>query len=643
MAEELFKKAHHNLQKYWGYEDFRPGQDDAIKSVLKGRDTVVLFPTGGGKSICYQIPATVFPGVTIVISPLVALMHDQVQQLQERGIRATYINSSIHFREVEQRLVNARNGMYDLMYMAPERLKTSIWEAEGPKLSIDLVAVDEAHCISEWGHDFRPAYREIKTLMKPVAEDAAWMALTATATPEVRDDIVESLDFQEPKIISMGFERPNLKWWVIQTPQKDRKLHEIVRKSEGSGLIYGGTRRNCERLAEDLNQEGFQVRAYHAGIEGKERDLIQQKWINDEIPLVVATNAFGMGIDKANCRYVVHYDMPYSLEAYYQEAGRAGRDGRESYPILLYKPADYKQGRSRIIGSYPDQNQLQKVYDALCDSLNLAVGSEMEEPECVKLESIQKRSGLPSKIAVSSMKLLDQLGTIKLVSEVRSSIGIRFAANAEFVREFIKTADNKRKAEFVDTLYRQFGAETHHKKVYLDVSYLEEKMQIRENKLLKGLEVLANEQMLEYDFVGEEPLVRLLDARVSTLPVNKNSLERHRNILLRKLNYMKGYVETRSCRSKYIRTYFGEERVPDHCGNCDNCLHNNKKRESLNKRDIEKIKKIMRDTPRTLKELRQLTKWNSNRLQQILSYLTREGYVESKIKEPDRFYWTGSA
>jgi len=326
----MFEQAPKNLEKYWGYKSFRPGQDEAIRSVLEGRDTLVLFPTGGGKSLCYQVPATLLDGLTVVISPLVALMQDQVQQLKERGISATFINSTLSSWEIEQRLVNARNGMYKLLYCAPERLKTELWEAELPGLNIDLVAIDEAHCISEWGHDFRPSYREIRSSLEPVADSIRWIALTATATPEVRSDIIENLEFENPKIISKGFDRPNLKWWVVAAEKKKQKLLQAVQKAspKGSGLIYGGTRRNCEELAELIeDQLGIGTRAYHAGIEQLKRSEIQEQWLSGELPLVVATNAFGMGIDKADCRYVIHYQMPYSLEAYYQEAGRAGRDG----------------------------------------------------------------------------------------------------------------------------------------------------------------------------------------------------------------------------------------------------------------------------------------------------------------------------
>ncbi|MEX0928916.1 MAG: RecQ family ATP-dependent DNA helicase, partial [Balneolales bacterium] len=327
--DDLMARTLTNLKKYWGYTEFRPGQEEVVRSVLESRETVVLFPTGGGKSLCYQLPATVLDGLTVVISPLVALMQDQVSQLTKAGISAAFINSTLPPYEVEQRLVNARNGMYRILYCAPERLKTQMWQNNLDDLPIRLIAIDEAHCISEWGHDFRPSYRQIKAAFLPVADKVRWMALTATATPEVRDDIIQCLEFKDPHIISRGFERPNLKWWVIREERKERRLNQIMQKARGSGLVYAGTRKTCENLAQNLRSVNINARAYHAGLTGDLRKTIQEGWINGEIAVVVATNAFGMGIDKSDCRYVVHYDMPYSLEAYYQEAGRAGRAGRE--------------------------------------------------------------------------------------------------------------------------------------------------------------------------------------------------------------------------------------------------------------------------------------------------------------------------
>lgn len=639
MGSNLFEKAQQSLQEYWGFPSFRPGQDEAIQSVLDGKNTMVLFPTGGGKSLCYQVPATVLDGLTVVISPLVALMQDQVQQLNDRGVAATFINSSISSWEIEQRFANARNGMYDLLYCSPERLKTSLWEAELANLDIDLIAIDEAHCISEWGHDFRPSYREIRPALESIANEVTWIALTATATPEVRDDIQKSLGLEDPVIISKGFERPNLKWWVTKTGKKEKKLLRAVRKAAptGSGLIYGGTRRNCEELSKKIeDQIGIKTRAYHAGVEADIRKQIQEEWIAGTTPLVVATNAFGMGIDKADCRYVIHYEMPYSLESYYQEAGRAGRDGEESFPLLLFKPADAIIAENRIKDSYPDKEQLQHVYDVLCDHLDLAVGSEMESKEEVSIKALKKRSELTDRKVQASLSVLNQLGIIELIEHISPQVGLQFIVSQDYIRDQIDEVDNQQKSDFLDMLFRQYGGEAFGKMKYLNFDYLQDKLNVSPNALKKGLQVLQDrDQILKFEAIGELPLIRLIEGRQSTLQLGKQELERHRNNLLKKLEYMKGYIETETCREVYIRRYFGEQNVSA-CGHCDNCLSNDKSENSLTDADLQQIKSVLSGGAKTFSQIAQQCEWSKSRAKRLIGYLIRE---EKVISEGDKYIW----
>jgi len=637
-----FETAQKNLQKYWGYDFFHEGQDKAIKSVLEGNDTLVLFPTGGGKSLCYQVPATVFEGLTLVISPLVALMQDQVQQLNARDIPATFINSTISSWEVEQRLVNARNGMYKLLYCAPERLKTALWEAELPNLNIALVAIDEAHCISEWGHDFRPSYREIPAALESIADSVRWLALTATATPEVREDIITNLQFKEPAVISKGFDRPNLKWWVLADEKKDQNLLRSVKKAakKGSGIIYGGTRRNCERLADLLQaKQNIKTAAYHAGVESEKRRLIQDDWISGETPLVVATNAFGMGIDKADCRYVIHYEMPYSLEAYYQQAGRAGRNGEESYPLLLFKEADAHKAKQRIEDSYPNKEQLQKVYDAVCDSLNLAVGSVEEQMREVSIAAIKKRIQLPHRIVKASLKTLKHLGIIDLAEYVVPQVGIKFIVNPDYLRELIKSEKNMQKADFLDVLYRQFGSEAFEDIKYQELDYIIKKLNVTKNGLIKGLQVLQNnDNLLRFEALGELPLVRPVDERQRSLQLKKSELESHRNSLLDKLDYMIGYIQTENCREMFIRTYFGEKGVKS-CGHCDNCLKTAQaSSQAFTADDVQDIRMTIEDTALSLEEIHHHLQWKSGKLKRYISYLMREDKITVDGK---KYRWVG--
>lgn len=639
---ETSQNALQALQRYWGYDSFLPGQEEAIASVMEGRDTLVLFPTGGGKSLCYQVPATLREGLTLVISPLVALMEDQVQQLEERGVPATYINSSLYPREVEQRLVNARNGMYRLLYCAPERLKTTLWEAELPELDITMVAIDEAHCISEWGHDFRPAYREIRPSLETLPDGIPWVALTATATPEVRSDIVENLQMEDPAIVSRGFGRPNLKWWVVVDEKKDEKLLKSVRRGakRGSGLVYGGTRRKCEELAGLIERRlEVEARPYHAGMESQRRREIQQRWIEGELPVVVATSAFGMGIDKADCRFVIHYQPAYTLEAYYQEAGRAGRDGREAYPILLFKPSDADLARGRIRDSYPGREQLQAVYNALCDHFELAVGSEMEEARPLDVDALGRRANLPGRVVGSALKVLDQLGVVQLMDYIAPRTGIRFVVGRDYLRERVEEMENSRKAGFLDTLYRQYGTGAFGEMKFLETDFLKRKLAVDENALMKGLHVLsAHDRLLRYEMRGDLPLVRLCEERVSRLPFGKKELERHRNTLLKKLDYLLGYVRTDGCREVYIRTYFGE-RNPEPCGHCDNCLAEGQEAERFGDGDLRRLKELLESRAMTMEEIRRETRWKRGRLQGALAYLLREERVEA---EGERYRWSDS-
>ncbi|WP_020403333.1 RecQ family ATP-dependent DNA helicase [Gracilimonas tropica] len=638
--QDLFQKAESNLQKFWGFESFRPGQDEVVRSVFEGNDTLVLFPTGGGKSLCYQVPATVFEGLTLVISPLVALMQDQVQALKAKGISATFINSTIPPFEVEQRLVNARNGMYKLLYCAPERLKTTLWEAELPNLNIDLVAIDEAHCISEWGHDFRPSYRDIRPSLERIADEVRWIALTATATPEVQKDIKSALGFEEPKVISQGFSRPNLKWWVVNSPKKKQKLTEAVQKgaSQGDGLIYGGTRKNCENLADRFSSLGIKTEAYHAGIEPEKRKAIQQRWISGKTPLVAATNAFGMGIDKPDCRYVIHEEMPYSLEAYYQEAGRAGRDGKESFPILLYRESDYQKAYDRLEESYPTLDELNYVYQILCDSFNLALGSEMERAQNFEVKQIMKRGKLSYGKVRSAMRLLDQFDVISMQQDMKASVELQFTIGSKSLKSFREDISNAEKAEFIDKLERIFGPSAFYERTQAEVDYVLEKLGIRRNALIKALNVLMqNDQILLFEIHEQRDLVRVLEARSKKLPFTKNEIESHRKNLFRKLERMHGFVLTETCREVYLRNYFGDSNA-EPCGHCDNCLRSKKSHSAdFTSEDASRVLANLKTSAYTAGELSQVTGLKKDTVIQAIQFLIKEEKVKSVPSDPGKY------
>lgn len=621
------------FKKYWGYDSFRPGQEDAIRSVLEGRETMVLFPTGGGKSLCYQVPSLILDGLTLVISPLIALMQDQVEQLKSRDIRAAFINSTLPAYEIEQRLVNARNGMYRLLYISPERLATERWKNELPNLNVSLVAVDEAHCISEWGHDFRPAYRHIRTELSDLPASTRWMALTATATPEVKKDILKCLEFSDPAIVSAGFSRPNLTWWVTDTDKKQDVFMNAVRKGvhKGSGIVYTDTRKDCEQKAARLSSAGISARAYHGGMSSDSRESVQNDWVSGRVPVVVATNAFGMGIDKSDCRFVVHYTIPFSPEAYYQEAGRAGRDGNEAYPILIWKEADETRLKSRILRSYPQYETLKKVYEGICDELGLATGSEHEQAEPVDLTSVSKRTALSKGEVKSSVEVLQRLEILERIDFYKARTGVHFLVGKDYLETLIRKAEGP-KSGFIDMLVRLYAPYAFGGFHYQDTPLILEKLNINENSLMKGLHVLRDhDRILDIRLMGEQPLFRVTEPRMQKLQIDHDAVYRYRDVLLKKLEYMSGYARTKSCREVYLRTYFGETEA-EPCGHCDNCQalarHRTEKQASVGGEDIKTLEKLLESGPLNPGTIRAETGWNRNKVKAVISWLEREQRVK---------------
>jgi len=636
-TDTWFETAKANLSRYWGYPDFRPGQDAVVKSVLKGDETLVLFPTGGGKSLCYQVPATVLPGLTLVISPLVALMQDQVDQLNARGIRSAFINSTLPRHEVEQRLINARNGMYTLLYCAPERLETPLFQQEAPNLNIQLVAVDEAHCISEWGHDFRPPYRRIRENITSVIGETRWMALTATATPRVKDDIIRVMGFDNPTVITKGFERKNLKWWVIDTPQKNTLLLKMVKRWSGAGLIYAGTRRLCNEIAALMRSHGVRCEAYHAGLTSDERKRIQQDWIDNTLELVVATNAFGMGIDKPDCRYVLHYNMPGSLEAYYQEAGRAGRDGAQSFPTMLVTSSDVKTSRKRLEESYPDYDVVAQVYTMLCDSLALASGSVQEEPASVDLDKLGKRSGLRKNVLVNALRTLERLDVIEMVQPNEPMLGVQFNLDKDLIVEQVGSGGNEAKIQFVDRLLRLFLPEGQHKMNFLEAGWVTSRLELSHNAVLKGLNVLSSEGVLRWETRRDDPVIRVKEDRAERVPVQRKQVDVYRTIQQDKLEHMIGYALTQGCRSAYIRRYFGETEVPDYCGFCDRCLAGEGEPEMTDVL-IQQVVSLLKSGPSDLTRLESEAGIPRKTLEAVLKWLSSQRKIRFE-KKSGLFYW----
>lgn len=578
MIEQNLETARTLLKKYYGYEGFRPGQEEVIRNVFAKKNSIVIMPTGGGKSICYQIPALVLRGVTVVISPLIALMKDQVDTLRTRGVPATFINSSIPLSEVQTRLAGLRSGAHKIVYIAPERFYSQMFLHTIRELSVALFAVDEAHCISEWGHDFRPSYLQL-----PKAVDALGrppiLALTATATPEVRQDIIAQLQLRDPQVFITGFDRPNLRYVVVKAPAGARnakmlKLVEILRKVGGVSIVYCGTRRAVEEVTAQLRYYGMDAQGYHAGMSDTDRKRVQEDFMDERMRTVVATNAFGMGIDKSNVRAVVHYNMPSSIEAYYQEAGRAGRDGERSFCVLLYARADRSLQEYLIDQSYPLLDVVHAVYNLLYDIPRVPVGQSYDA--CIDLSTRMMAESLPVKttdMGVSgALKILEEAGYVRRLTAADNLARCRVLTGAEDVLDRMgpQAAVSR---NVVATLLQLYGDEILQHDVPLRLEELGRKTGLDPVMLQAVISDLKAREVIEYVPPIHGRGLVLLKRRVPTayLKVDMEKSVRRRVRDIEKINKIENYAFTSECRRAYILKYFGDHTAASACGRCDNC------------------------------------------------------------------------
>ncbi len=401
------------LKQYWGYGKFRPLQADIIANVIAGKDVLALLPTGGGKSLCYQVPGMCMDGLTIVVSPLIALMKDQVEQLLQRGISAVSVHSGLSYREIDIILNDAMAGKLKFLYLAPERLQTDIFQARFPQMPVNLVAIDEAHCISQWGYDFRPSYMEIAKI-RELKPDVPFIALTASATLKVREDILQNLALKSPTVFVKSFARDNLTFAVRKVENKHSKLLEIISKLQGTGLVYCRSRKTTQEVAKLLQSQGMSADYYHAGLVSAMRSQKQEDWIGDKIRIMACTNAFGMGIDKAEVRFVVHWDIPDSPEAYYQEAGRAGRDGKPAFAVLLYQEKDLLELKEWKEKAWPDEKTIRQVYQSIANYYKIAVGSHQMAALDFDLEQFSRKANISAVKVFHSVKKLEDESYILL-------------------------------------------------------------------------------------------------------------------------------------------------------------------------------------------------------------------------------------
>jgi len=552
------------LKIHWQYSEFRFGQERAIRSVLAGKNTVVVMPTGGGKSLIYQLPALILDGVTIVVSPLIALMKDQVDALERIGVPATFINSSLVPTETTQRIAAIQNNAYRLVYIAPERFYSSEFLNLLKNLKIALFAIDEAHCISEWGHDFRPSYLRLRAVVDLIGNPPV-LAVTATATPEVKADIIKQLRLENPEIIVTGFDRPNLKFGVIRASdaQKCLEILEIVRHVDGSGIIYAGTRQKVESLLEYLLTSGVNATGYHAGMEIEDRKAAQNDFMDNRARIIIATNAFGLGVDKPDIRFVIHADLPGTVEAYYQEAGRAGRDGQESYCVLCYSPADRYLREFFIAGDNPPTSVIAEVYQNLLSyesDIILATYAEL-------MEGLSEK--VPDMAVGTALKILEREGYVRRNREKTGQAFLQFRHDAQHIKNRLGTGAKIQHQTF-DGLCRRFG-DALQKGVDVIPDEIAGIAGVKREAFTRLMKKLQNDGLAEYrpPFRGTE-IVMLKRVRPQELAIDFTALKEKYKRELNKLDLMENYVYHDGCRRRYILDYFQDVKSKN-CGICDNC------------------------------------------------------------------------
>lgn len=559
------------LKKYWGYDRFRPMQEEIVSEALAGRDVLAILPTGGGKSICFQVPAMMRPGICLVVSPLIALMKDQVQNLRDRGIPALAVYSGMTYREIDITLDNAVYGDYKFLYVSPERLRTELFQTRLSRMNVNFIVVDEAHCISQWGYDFRPDYLVIADIRKIVGTAVPVVALTATATPQVAGDIMERLGFRSPNLLRGDFARPNLSYVFRETDNKMGQLLKVCRGVEGSGIVYVSRRKSAEDIAAFLHAQGLVTEAYHAGMPREERSRIQDAWKSSETRIIVSTNAFGMGIDKPDVRFVCHYDMPDTLEGYFQEAGRAGRDGEPAYAVLLWNRTDVQRLRQTVRAMYPPLDYIRDIYQKVHVYLGFAYEEGKGASAKFELEKFAQHFRLHARTAYHAIKYLETAGYWTLTETLQIPAKIQFTVSRdELYRVQLGSVETDR---FVKLLLRMYtGLFTEY--VPIDEHKIAAAGRYAADVVVEKLRQLSRRQLLKYIPAINAPMLCLnyerLDDRNLRLP--KNEYDERLSRRIGRLDALVALVENDAeCRCLQMYRYFGiEDGKP--CGRCDVCL-----------------------------------------------------------------------
>jgi ATP-dependent DNA helicase RecQ len=593
MANPTLHRAREVLKSAFGYDSFRPGQESAVSAILSRRDTVVVLPTGGGKSLCFQVPALMMPGLTVVVSPLISLMKDQVDALTAKGLPAAFINSTLSSSQVSDRMARVDRGEIKLLYVAPERFDYGRTAERLRKAGVSLLAIDEAHCISQWGHDFRPSYLRVKKVHEELGSPTT-IALTATATPDVRADIIRQLGLRNPQTIITGFDRPNLTYYVIPAKnddEKERRLVEILRKHEGLAVVYASTRKAVDHLTTVLERARITSAGYHAGLDDARRHEVQEAFMTESIRAIVATNAFGMGIDKPNVRLVIHYAMPGTLEAYYQEAGRAGRDGKHSDVFLLHAFPDRFTHEFFIKGSYPERSLVEQTYDALRKLSDKQGFVDAEPQNLVRLV----KGKVNSREIEGAIRVLEKPGAVASSSGEQARVRVRLLATPERIKREL-TGDSNPELGLLRALWRGVGASLRTGAV-IDLDGLPPGIG-GSKATVPLLDALQDRQFIAWERLGAGMYLADKTAPLSQYGIDWSLIDRRRSSELSKLQAVQRYAYSKECRRGFVLKYFGDPAARARCDGCDNCLGVTMVAELESVREVRKERKRSRTSDR---------------------------------------------
>jgi len=613
------------LEHYWGFSEFKPQQEAIIEAVLAKEDCIALLPTGGGKSVCFQIPALIKEGICIVVSPLIALMQDQVNTLKEKGIKAMALTSGYTYEDIDRMLDNCIYGNYKFLYLSPERLQQDLVQERIKQMNVNLIAVDEAHCISQWGHAFRPAYRDIKSL-RALQPNVNVIGLTASATAKVVEDICIQLDCIAPQILKTSFQRPNLAYLTLECEDKYFKTVQILKKYSGTSIIYVRNRKATLEIAGYLNNIGIASGYYHGGLSPKEKDTQFDLWTANKNQVMVATNAFGMGIDKANVQTVIHHNLPESLESYYQEAGRAGRNNENAYAVILRNTSDDTDSKNQFINALPDVDFLKTIYKRLCNYFQISYGEGVNTVHSFNFKLFCSTYKLPSALTYNALRILDRTSIISLEERFKNTAYIQIKIGNTALFNYIE--EHPKQALIIKLILRTYeGVFDHSTEIYTQT--IAKKTNLTEAQVIAELTALNAAEIVTFEFSKTDAQITFIEPREDDKTIHRISkiVTQQHDLKKAQLQSVFDYIKNDGvCKSQKLLSYF-EETDSKACGICSSCLERSKNK-SFSKKDTQTILTLLKKDSLSSRKIETLSSFDSNTLTAILANLLERGIIE---------------